>query len=348
MSYFDNIKIKILNVHGEDMPDDKYFGLKGFTSISKLKLLDPEHAGSPAKYKAGFNYDYNESLLLGTAIHQQILEPDDFILSDYENKPSGKLGNFIENICINRKSGMNIVESIKSASTTANYYNGKLTDKIIKKAIKQGLDYYLHLTRGDFTKEGKQVVVLSKKLLDTAKASINSVNNCFGIQQILKNNIIEPKQYFNEIALFADIEVTLPDNRTHIIKFKGKLDSVVWDSENQILYLNDVKTTSKPLKFFMGSVHNGVIYPGVFYHHIYYAQLAIYSILLQKYFQEVLKITDYTLYANIFAVETTGNYSSECFRINNEYIKLGIKKIKELLGRLSYCELYGYDNELPI
>lgn len=66
MSYFDNFKIKFLDINGGDIPDSEYFALKGYTSVSRLKLLDPRHGGSPEKYKEGFTFGYNESLLLGT------------------------------------------------------------------------------------------------------------------------------------------------------------------------------------------------------------------------------------------------------------------------------------------
>ena len=62
---FSECKIRFLNIKGEDMPDSEYYSLKGFTSISRLKLLDPRHGGSPQKYKQGFDFGYNESLLLG-------------------------------------------------------------------------------------------------------------------------------------------------------------------------------------------------------------------------------------------------------------------------------------------
>lgn len=62
---FSECKIRFLNIKGEDMPDSEYYSLKGFTSISRLKLLDPRHGGSPQKYSQGFDFGYNESLLLG-------------------------------------------------------------------------------------------------------------------------------------------------------------------------------------------------------------------------------------------------------------------------------------------
>ena len=80
------------------MPDSEYYALKGYTSISRLKLLNPALGGSPEKYIQGFDFGYNESLLLGTVVHSQILQPDDFELSEYEGKPTGKLGLFIEKV----------------------------------------------------------------------------------------------------------------------------------------------------------------------------------------------------------------------------------------------------------
>lgn len=66
MNCFDNYKIKFLNIQGGDMSDEDYFSLRGYTSVSRLKLLDERHGGSPEKYLEGFNMGYNESLFLGT------------------------------------------------------------------------------------------------------------------------------------------------------------------------------------------------------------------------------------------------------------------------------------------
>ena len=346
MSYFDKCKIKFLTIEGADMSDSEYFALKGYTSVSRLKLLSPRHGGSPQRYAEGFDFGYNEALCMGSAVHCSILQPEDFCLSDYEGKPSGKLGFFIEKVYANRKSGMNIADSINQASKDADYYKNKFGTKNLKKAIKNGLGYYCRLSNGDFDPvNGKEVIVLSKRMLESTKQCIASINNCYAIQKILKQNLFEPKQYFNEIALFSDIEVTLPDGEQTIIKFKGKLDSVVWDPEQKILYLNDIKTTSGGLNYFMDHYIDGQVYEGSFSGHEYEVQLSLYQIVLQKYFQEVLGITDYTLQANIFAVETTGEHKAECFRINNSYIDLGIKEGKELICRLAWHTLHGFEQE---
>lgn len=346
MSYFDDCKIKFLDIDGGDMPDSKYYALKGYTSISRLKLLDPRKGGSPEKYLEGFTSGYNESLYLGTCVHASILQPDEFEISDYENKPSGKLGYFIEKVRENRKSGMKIVDSLEKASKDADYYSGKLSPKLLRTAMEKGLDYYIRLSNGEFDPhDGKEVYVLSKRLLDSANDCIKSINNNHSIQKILSDNLFEPKQFYNEIALFSNIEVKLPNEDPIVIKFKGKLDSVVWDPEEEILYLNDVKTTSKNLDYFMDHYVDGQVYEGVFSHHSYYAQLAVYGIMLQKYFQEKLGITDYTMRSNIFAVETLGDHRSDSFRINNSYFELGIQEFKQLMCRLAWHTIHGFDKE---
>ena len=121
---------------------------------------------------------------------------------------------------------------------------------------------------------------------------------------------------------------------------------MIWDPEKKTLYLNDVKTTSKQLEYFMDHVYDDdKVYPGVFSHHCYHLQLACYSVMLQMYFQKVLGITDYTLQSNIFAVETTGEHRSDVFRINNSYIEQGMKEFKQLICRLAWHEVNGFDKE---
>ena len=85
----------------------------------------------------------------------------------------------------------------------------------------------------------------------------------------------------------------------------------------------------------------------MFSHHVYMAQLGLYNIMLQMYFQQVLNIFDYQIQSNIFAVETTGEYRSQVFRISNSYIDLGIQLFKQFICRLAYHQTYGFDKSVP-
>ena len=346
MSYSDRCKIKFLNINGADIPDEQYFKIPGISN-SKLKLINPLEGGSPELYKQGFKHSYNTSLEMGTAVHTQLLQPEDFELSDYEDKPSGKCGYFIDLVYNYRQQGMPFYEAIEKASIKADYYVGKLTPKLLRKIIVSGYDYYMKKLRGEFNVPNKEVTVLPKRELNTAKECIKSVNNNFEIQTILRQGVFEEKDYYNEIALFTDIEVKFPNGETVIVPFKGKLDSVVIDNEKKRIYLNDLKTTSRQLDYFMDRVIDGEVYNGAFSHHHYYRQLAIYAIMLQMYCNMKLHKMDYSMECNIFAVETTGSHASRRFKINQAYIDAGLKEFKDLICRVAYHTKYGFDTIFP-
>ena len=346
MSYSDQCRLKFLNIQGGDIPDSEYFKIKRLSN-SKLKLINPTEGGSPELFLQGIPFKYNVSLLLGTAVHTQLLQPEDFILSNYEGKPSGKCGYFIEKVCKYRKKGLPLYQAIEKASNEAEYYVGKLSSKILRNAMVQGLEYYLKLSRGDFNVENKEVLVLPKKDLTTVKSCMRSVNKNQDIQRILTQTPFNEKEYYNEIALFSDIEVTFHNGEKHIINFQGKLDSVVVDNSRKRIYLNDVKTTSRPVDCFMGRIFDGEVYNGGFESHHYYRQLACYAVMLQAYCEKILKKIGYTMECNIFAVETTGDHQSRRFKINQSYINEGLKEFKDLICRVAYLEKYGIEQSYP-
>lgn len=340
----DKFKIKFLNIDGGDIPDAEYFKIPGISN-SKLKLINPDEGGSPELYLQGFSSNYNSSLEVGTTVHTQLLQPQDFALSEYKGKPSGKCGYFIDLVYDYRKKGLSLHEAMEKASQKADYYNGKLTSKIIKKVITIGLDYYLRKCHGEFTENGKEVIVLPSKNLETAKACIKSVNRNYEIQHIIGPSIFDEKDFFNEIALFTDIEVTFPNGEVQKVPFKGKLDSVVIDNEKKRVYLNDVKTTSRSVDIFMDRVIDGEVYNGTITMHHYYRQLACYLVMLQMYIRQVLHKEDYTYECNFFVVETTGTHQSKRFKVSQGYIDAGMKEFKDLICRVAYHLKYGFDKE---
>lgn len=353
-NYLNKCKFEFLNIAGSDIPDSEYFKLPG-TSISKLKNLDEEIGGSPDKYLNGTNFGYNESTLLGTCVHTYFLQPDEFEVSEYE-KPSGKLGYFIEKLAVNRQEGYSIYDSIIKSSKETDYYQNVLINgskdafkKRFTIIFKEGYDYYNKLMTGYF-KSDKEIFVLSKNLLKRYKECISSIKRNNIIKKFLTQNIFEEKQFLNEIALFSDIKVTLPDNSEKIIHFKGKLDSVIIDPEKKKVYLNDIKTTSKGIDYFMDKIYESdnvkKVWLGTFTLSDYHVQMAAYMYLLQKYCTEVLNLKDYKYECNMWVVETTNQYKCENFRIAQRYIiDAGYTKFKELLARLAFHELNGFDKE---
>ena len=277
MSYLNEFKIKFTNIRVTDMPDKEYFAIPAL-STSKLKLLDPSHGGSIEKYNEGFSSKYNAALELGSAIHNAILSPDEYIISDYICPVSAKLKLFIECLAKYRKNPETRKSALLLASEEADYYQGKLTDKVKLNAYKKGKDYYRRLMRGDFTAEnnnGKVVMVLDEKLHTAWEESVKNLKEDYMFRKLMNNvPFEEEKEIINEMAFFCDIEVTFPDKSTYIVPYKGKADNIILDHEHKICYLNDIKTTSKGIGYFMPKVVEDVCYSGTFEHHDYYMQLA--------------------------------------------------------------------------
>lgn len=337
--------IEFTNIRGMKISDDIYFKTSGISN-SKLKYINPLEDGSPEKYTNGVPFKYDVSLELGSSIHEQFLSSDEYELSSYEGKPSAKKGYFIDCFYKFRKQGKTIQESINLASVKADYYSGKMTINRFRSVVKDGLDYYLKLVNGEFKNPNKEVRVLPKSQLDACKAALHSLNTNKNIQDLFSHNTLIPKQLLNEFAFFVDLDVTLSTGDSIKLPFKGKADSIIIDHENKIIYLNDLKTTSKPCETFMGGIYEGVWYNGSMQKLHYMRQFSCYLMMLQMYCEQILGLIDYNYKCNVIVVETTGNNKAKVFPINNSYIQYGAKEFKELICRIAFHELYGYDQTI--
>ena len=257
----DKYKVQFLieTVEAKELSDAEYFSsdYKQYVSNSKLKLINPDEGGNPTLFKEGIKSEYNSSFTFGTAIHQLILQPEEFRLSEYPFKPSAKLGLFVDNVIKYRRQGLSIYDSMLKASEKAEYYKGKLSVKIIKTAIQKGFRYYYDSVFNDIHLDefGREVIILDEKLHKDVKQCINSVHQNVKFRNLLHDqNFTETIQHFNEQALFIDISVTLPNGEIVIVPFKLKFDNYSIDPEIKVITLNDLKTTGKPVNYFMGNM----------------------------------------------------------------------------------------------
>lgn len=342
MNYFDQCKVEFLDINGGKLDDKDFFKIKGLSN-SKLKLINPAENGSVELYLTGVPFEYNPSLEVGTAIHNLVLESDDYELNDYEGKPAGKCGLFIDYVYKNRRKNIPLYQAIDLASEKANYYSGKLSPKLRQKAIKSGIEYYLKRLHGDFD---KRQIVLPKTQLDTVKQCVKSLKNNASFKELYNEGMFEKKEFLNEYALYSNLKVTLPEGECNLV-FKGKLDSVIIDHEHKTIHLIDLKTTSRSVDYFMDTVIDDKSYNGAFGHHHYWRQIACYFVMLQMYADLKLYLSKYDIKCHIIVVETTGMHKASVFHISNSYVQAGIKEFKELVCRVAWHEINGYDREFP-
>lgn len=325
------------------MTDAEYFSdaYKDYISNSKLGLINPDEDGSFEKYAAGYASKYSESFELGSAIHAKVLQPDYYNISNIE-KPTGKLGLFAEEMFKLRSQGMKISDAIPLASKNADYYSGKLIGTRLNTAIRSSLPFYLQ--RIKFVEElGKETIFLSGPMRTKYTECMININDNDSkiLSTLYPQGMLSPAEFYNEYAILCELEVTNTDTgEIFIIKFKGKLDNFTIDHETSILTLNDLKTSSKPVSYFMGNhvkvttpdgVESIEWYNGSFQNYHYARQMAIYLWLLQCAMKELYDL-EYQSKANMLVVETAPEFKCKVYPINGKHIKEGLNEFKHLIS----------------
>lgn len=256
-----------------DISDELYFSSKyaKYISNSRLKNINPNEEGTPSKYLNPPRIQ-TTSLSIGSAVHECLLQPDEFELAPKLNKPTAKLGAVIDEIFVNREKGLSIYKSIHNACEKVGYYVSSI-DKKIPFIIEKGFEYYWNRRKYESTKEP---VFLSNSDHDVVNACLTSCKNNKPIMKKLHptddfGDLIES---YNEDALFIDFIVTYKKKHCVTLPFKLKADNWTIDYDNKVVTLNDLKTTGKPVNWFMNPEYGSMNK----YH--YYRQMGIYSAVL--------------------------------------------------------------------
>lgn len=332
--------IQLIRMSDEEYFSDKY---KDYVSNSGLGMLNPEQDGSLEIYTAGWNSKYSDSFELGSAIHMMILQSGDYYISDI-TKPTAKLGVFVDNILkLRTKGNITLQAAIDKAKIDSDYYSKSLTDNKLKTAIKKGLPYYLNRLKDNKIEKEKTPIYLSSTLKEKTEICVENVlGNTDIMGKLYPSTLFGEVEVFNEYAVLCEIKVTIHEKEI-ILKVKSKLDNFTINHETKVITLNDLKSTGKPAKFFMGNYIHEYAEDGTFkkkwlngsfqkYH--YYRQIAMYIWLLNAYCKLNYE-GNYKLEANMLLIETIPNYSTRLCPVNGNYVNAGLKEFKELITTLA-------------
>ena len=335
----------INSVHKEVINDEQYFGdnYKRYISNSRLKWIDPSDGGSPQLFKNPPKLR-STCLSLGSAIHECILEPNEFYLAPKIGKPTAKLGLVMDEIdsLVHKENNSDLEDIMRKAALKVDYFSKTINSKISN--IKQvWLEYSQKLEEVRNIDTNKTAIVLSDSDWDIATNCINSIKSNDVIMNTLfpKDTFMEPfEEVFCEDALFADFIVIYKEKQCAVLPFKLKIDNWNINSDTNIITLNDIKTTGHSTNIFMENS---------FQHFRYYRQLGVYMSILELYVDKELGLSTkngWKFESNICCVETIPNYWSRCFKISEEELHRGIQEFSQLMKRVAACEIFGYDAEL--
>ena len=306
-----------------DIPDEVYFSdtYKDYISNSRLSYINPEQDGSFELYLENPKKE-SSSLLLGSAVHCLTLQPNDFLLVDTVDRPTAKAG-LMADVLYKSNGNMPTKKEILAASDKVNYYKGKMDDKKIDDLLAKCTNYWRNraLYEHDY-KDSKGLIYLDSKNREILKSCLNSVKDCKEIQSLLHPEyIVEKPISLNEQAILIDFEMQFPDGYSTIIKFKAKLDNFTIEPDDNLVTLNDLKTTGHIIPEFHGSFEK--------YH--YYRQMGVYSYLLSLVIKKYYNVDDFTMKANMLLVSTVPDYGAGIYPVSKKESLRGFEEFKKLL-----------------
>lgn len=318
--------------------DQEYFSKKysAYVSNSRLGNINPAQGGSPEKFFTPPGVLFSDSLLMGSAVHQQYLQPNFFELVSI-TRPTAKLGFVCDYIWEHSGDSHEITDNlIQKASDAVDYYKGALTTKRIE-GIQEAYETYKSERLQHELKEGIEPMFLPTKMFEVANNCLNACNNNKDFTKLIYPPYMEEKPISeNEQAFLIDIKCTFPDKDPIIVRLKAKLDNYTIDFDNNTITVNDLKTIGSILSNFDGKEGNF----GRFH---YSRELGIYLWLLKLYAEQRYGMKNPHMKANCLVVSTIPDYYTKVYEVTNLEINEGFKEFKYLLRLVAYYIAYkGY------
>ena len=254
------IKLEALTdtLRTDKISDQEYFSKKysAYVSNSRLGYINPEQGGSPEKFFTPTGNIYSDSLILGSAVHEIVLQPEFFELVEIQ-RPTAKLGFVCDYIWDHSGDSHEITDKlIQKASEEICYYKDSLTAKRINDIL-ESYAVYKESRLAYKEKPGIEPMFLSSKMYETANKCITACNENKDFQKILYPPYMEEKPISeNEKAFLLDIKCSFPDKDPIVVRLKSKLDNFTIDFDSNTITVNDLKTIGAILPKFDGEEGN--------------------------------------------------------------------------------------------
>lgn len=336
----DDIKLRPImeSLKLQKLEDSVYFSQEysNYISNSRLGLLKKQ---GPKAFFDGFaaQTGYNSSFALGTMVHCMTLQPELFDICDVVDMPTAKLGGMADYLYQYYKTSGHVTdEQIIEASQKIDYYKASMNEArmtAIRKSCKQ---FWKDKKNFELNYNSEKTVLYSDaKMRNTAYGCIKALEDNRRIQQLLHpkdslgNDIITQ----NEQAILCDVEVTVGNNEPFIVKLKAKLDSYSINQTDNIITINDVKTTIKNTNYFSEAIDA----------YDYDRELAFYAFLLSLCAKKYYHMDNPLVLGNFLVVSTIDPYYTNVTPMSDNLFKRGFEHVKELLRLACAYQYYGYE-----
>jgi len=296
-----------------------------YSSLNKL-LWNPQ--AFYQTYVLGNREERTDAHLVnGKIIHALLLEEanflDQFIISP-SNLPTGSTKTVIDNVYRHarelqlngdqRTDFTEFSDAVLDVLKDINLHQSLKTDqqRIDKIYTSEAINYW------EFLKNKGNKTLIDQENYDFCKTAVDLIKTDNKLCALLGCNVteFENKEVFNEIPLSCNI-----NNKS--FGLKGIIDNLVVDHDQKILYINDVKTTSKDLKDFSDSVE--------FYS--YWMQAAIYSTIVAMKFLNLID-AGYGMKFHFIVIDRS--YNTYAFPVSDTTMNNWFTKLTEVLDKANW------------
>lgn len=330
------IKIKPIldSLKLEDISDSEYFSEKFSTYISNSRLQKLKTDGAEAFF-AGLKSVYSPSFETGGLIHTIVLQGDDYEVVNGVFKPTAKAGLMAE--ALYKSDGTIPTDhEIKVMSKKIGYYKDTFTSNRLNefkaKAEPYWRDRFLYEQNNPIKEGDKERIYTDVKNFELLNNCTRTLSQNVEIQKLLHpEGLIETPIIGNERTILMDISMEVPGYDAKIYKLKAKLDNFSINKEENVITVNDLKTTSRPATIFDPTYYS------------YQREIAFYSWLLKLAANKFFGVTNAVTKGNFLVVSTIPEYETSVYPMTAKLFMSGWKEALYLLKVVAYLNIVkGY------
>lgn len=320
----------------EKISDKVYFSEKysNYVSNSRLGLLNPRQDGNPDKFFSGLKFTTSQALALGSAVHELVLQPDSFELSEDVGKPTAKLGVMADELYPIFVERDVTKDDVVKASDKVDYYKGKITKDRANDVISECSNYWTKRKERELdVTQDREIIYLDNKSLEIVKSCVSALNSNKQVQNLLHpKGLLQDPISENEQAILLDVKAECPNGSEFILHLKSKLDNYTIDLETNTIVVNDIKTIGK----IVSEIDNNIKK----FH--YSREFAMYIYLLKLCAEKFYGLVNPKISANYLVVSTIPNFFTKVRPVTYGEIREGFHEFRTLLKYAAYN--IGYNN----
>lgn len=296
-----------------------------YSSLNKL-LWNPQ--AFYQTYVLGNREERTDAHLVnGKIIHALLLEEakfhDQFIVSP-ANLPTGSTKTVVDSVYRHarelqsngdeRVEFTEFTDAVLDVLKDINLHQSLKTDqqRIDKIYTPEAINYW------NFLKVKGNKTLIDQENYEFCKTAVDLIKTDYKLCTLLGCNVteFENKEVFNEIPLECGIN-------DKAFGLKGIIDNLVFDHDKKMIYINDVKTTSKDLKDFPETIE--------FYS--YWLQAAIYSTIVAMKYMHLIE-AGYTMKFHFVVIDRS--YNAYPFPVSDNTMNGWFTKLTEVLDKANW------------